>query len=100
MVLHWLVAGLLLVSLATGFAEGAVVPSVVLRGPIEGDHGDVSAIGRWSDGTWRLEMKRDLNTASPYDVPISDGTYLWVAVFDHSQTRHSWHMRPLRIRFP
>jgi hypothetical protein len=80
------------------FPDGAVVPSVVLRAPVEGDHGDVTAIGRWRDGTWRLEMKRTLDTGSTYDVAISDGTYLWVAVFDHAQTRHSWHMRPLRLR--
>lgn len=77
--------------------EGAVVPSVVLRGPVEGDHGDVSAVGRWRDGIWRLEVKRAMNTQSPYDVAIATGTYLWVAVFDHAQTRHSWHMRPLRL---
>jgi len=43
-------------------------------------------------------MKRALDTGSTYDVALRDGTYLWVAVFDHSQTRHSWHMRPLRLR--
>lgn len=78
--------------------EGTVVPSVIIRRPITGDRGDVSAIGRWRDGIWRLEMKRALDTHSPYDVAVADGTYLWVAVFDHAQTRHSWHMRPLRLR--
>jgi hypothetical protein len=78
--------------------EGTIIPSVVLRRPVEGDRGDVSAVGRWSEGTWRLEMKRVFDTGSPYDVAIADGTYLWVAVFDHAQTRHSWHIRPLRLR--
>jgi hypothetical protein len=59
------------------FPEGTVVPSVILRGPVEGDRGDVSAIGRWSDGVWRLEMNRALDTGSPYDVAITDATYLW-----------------------
>jgi hypothetical protein len=38
-------------------------------------------------------------TGSPYDVAITEEAYLWVAVFDHAQTRHSWHMRPLAVRF-
>ena len=38
-------------------------------------------------------MKRALDTGSTYDVALGNGTYLWVAVFDHTQTRHSWHMR-------
>jgi hypothetical protein len=79
-------------------AEGSVVPSVVLRRQVAGDRGDVSAIGRWSDGTWRLEMTRTLDTGSSYDIAIRDGIYLWVAVFDHAQTRHSWHTRPVRLR--
>jgi hypothetical protein len=70
----------------------------MVRRPIEGDRADVAAVGRWSDGLWRLEMKRALDTGSTYDVALGDGTYLWVAVFDHTQTRHSWHMRPLRLR--
>ena len=80
------------------FPDGSIVPSVMVRRPIEGDRADVAAVGRWSDGLWRLEMKRALDTGSTYDVALGDGTYLWVAVFDHTQTRHSWHMRPLRLR--
>ena len=80
------------------FPDGSIVPSVMVRRPIEGDRADIAAVGRWSDGLWRLEMKRALDTGSTYDVALRDGTYLWVAVFDHSQTRHSWHMRPLRLR--
>ena len=76
---------------------GTLIPSVIVR-RIEGDRADVAAVGRWSDGRWRLEMKRALDTGSPYDVALREGAYLWVAVFDHAQTRHSWHMRPLRIR--
>ena len=79
------------------YPVGTIVPSVILRGPLEGDHGDVTAVGVWSKGWWRLEARRKLDTGSPFDVAIADGTYLWVAVFDHTQTRHSWHLRPLRI---
>src|SRR2546428_5938602 len=31
------------------------------------------------------------------DLPIQSGLYLWVAVFDHTQTRHSRHLHPVRL---
>jgi hypothetical protein len=76
---------------------GMIVPSVVIESPFEGDRGDVAAVAKWSRGWWRLEVSRKLDTGSKYDVPIADGTYLWVAVFDHTQTRHSRHLHPLRL---
>lgn len=82
------------------FPVGTVVPSVVHRGPMGGDRGDVGAVGTWVGGWWRVEMSRVLDTGSAYDVPIADGTFLWVAAFDHTQTRHSRHLRPLRIEMP
>jgi hypothetical protein len=42
-------------------------------------------------------VRRELETGSRFDVAIADGTYLWVAVFDHTQTRHSQHLHPVRI---
>ena len=82
------------------YPVGTVVPSVVHRGPMQGDRSDVSAVGTWSNGWWRLEMSRQLDTGSAYDVAIGNDTFLWVAVFDHTQTRHSRHLRPLRIELP
>jgi Ethylbenzene dehydrogenase/Prokaryotic cytochrome b561 len=76
---------------------GTILPSVVIEGPFQGDRGDVRAVGKWSRGWWRLEASRLLDTGSKYDVPIADGTYLWVVVFDHTQTRHSYHLHPLRL---
>jgi Ethylbenzene dehydrogenase/Prokaryotic cytochrome b561 len=76
---------------------GTILPSVVIEGPFEGDRGDVRAVAKWSRGWWRLETSRMLDTGSKYDVPIADGTYFWVAVFDHTQTRHSYHLHPLRF---
>jgi Ethylbenzene dehydrogenase/Prokaryotic cytochrome b561 len=86
--------------LDSSYSEGAIVPSIVLRQPLEGDRGDVAAVGAWKDGYWNLEVRRALDTKSSYDIPISDGVYLWVSVFDHTQTRHSWHLRPLRLELP
>jgi hypothetical protein len=73
------------------------LPSVVIEAPFEGDRADVRAEAKWSRGWWHLEVSRLLDTGSKYDVPIADGTYLWVVVFDHTQTRHSYHLHPLRL---
>ena len=80
------------------FPIGTVMPSVIAETPFEGDRGDVSAVARWADGWWRMEVKRRLDTGSDFDVAIADGTYLWVSVFDHTQTRHSYHLRPLQVQ--
>ena len=42
---------------------------------------------------------RALNTGSKYDQPFLPGydLYIWVAVFDHTQTRHTRHPRPVRL---
>lgn len=78
--------------------EGSLLPSVLPTGPLTGDRADIRARGRWQDGRWHLELARRLDTGSARDVPVTDGTLLWVAVFDHAQTRHAYHLRPVRIR--
>jgi cytochrome b subunit of formate dehydrogenase len=79
------------------YPVGTVIPSVLIDKPFEGDRGDVAGVATWKDGWWRLETRRKLTTGSKFDVPIDNGTYLWVAVFDHNQTRHSRHLHPVRI---
>ncbi|WP_151636081.1 ethylbenzene dehydrogenase-related protein [Noviherbaspirillum aerium] len=78
---------------------GTVMPSVLVNAPLAGDRGDVEAVGRWKDGWWHLEVSRKLDTGSKYDVALTKErpTYLWVAVFDHTQTRHTQHLRPVRL---
>ena len=76
---------------------GTILPSVLIDKPFVGDRGDVTAVGTWQDGWWRLEVTRQLDTKSQFDLPIRSGLYLWVAVFDHTQTRHSRHLHPVRI---
>ena len=73
------------------------MPSVVVTKPFEGDRGDVAAVARWDKGVWHLEIARALDTGSEYDVPIGNDVFLWVAVFDHTQTRHSLHLHPARL---
>lgn len=99
--LWWLPRGLMVEAtpeLDARFPVGTVMPSVIAEGPFEGDRGDVTAVAEWHDGWWRMEVKRALTTGSDYDVAIGDGTYIWVSVFDRTQTRHSFHLRPLQVR--
>ena len=77
---------------------GTVIPSVLFDKPFGGDRGDVSAPARWKDGWWTIEASRRLDTGSAFDLAIVNDTYMWVAVFDHNQVRHTRHMRPLRLR--
>jgi hypothetical protein len=84
---------------ADTYPVGTRMPSVLWKTVFEGDRGDVQAQGRWVDGRWTLEVRRGLKATSKYDVTIADGVYFWVSVFDHTQTLHTYHLRPLRIRF-
>jgi hypothetical protein len=77
--------------------SGAVIPGVILSGTFSGDRADVRCAARWAAGRWVLEVTRRLDTASPYDVPIVTGTSMRVAAFDHSQIRHTRHVRPVRL---
>lgn len=80
------------------YPVGTVMPSVVWYHPNEGDRADVRAAGVWKEGYWHLEMARNFETDSDYDRTIEDGIYLWLASFDHSQIRHTYHLRPLRLK--
>lgn len=76
---------------------GTILPSVVAEKPFEGDRGHVQGVGAWRDGWWHLEVVRRLDTGSKFDKPITSETYLWVAAFDHAQTRHTQHLHPLAL---
>ena len=81
------------------YPVGTVLPGVVIDGSFDGDRGDLLAGAEWRDGYWTLEVGRLLDTGSEFDVPLSKDrpTYLWVAVFNHTQTRHSQHLHPIRL---
>ena len=79
------------------YPVGSVMPSVLSLGPLSQGRGDVLAVGHWRQGLWHLEIKRKLKVDSQYDLPIESGIYFWVSTFDHSQTRHGYHLRPLRL---
>jgi Ethylbenzene dehydrogenase/Prokaryotic cytochrome b561 len=81
------------------YPVGTVLPGVVIDGPFTGDRGDVLAAGQWREGQWTVEISRLLDTGSQFDVLLAPGqdVYLWVAVFNHNQTRHSQHLHPVRL---
>jgi hypothetical protein len=76
---------------------GKVIPGVIIAGEFAGDRADVRCAARWASGHWALEVARPLDTHSEYDVPIKTGVFMRVAAFDHSQIRHTRHVRPIRL---
>ena len=82
------------------YPEGTLLPSLLLESKLQGDGGDVDTVGTWSNGWWHLEFSRKFDTQQKRDVAIQDGIYLWFAAFNHNQTRHSWHVLPVRLRLP
>src|SRR5262249_31712233 len=77
--------------------EGTIIPGVILSGKFSGDRADVRCAARWHAGRWALEAGRRLAVGSPYDTAIATGTFMRVAAFDHTQIRHTRHVRPLRL---
>ena len=76
---------------------GTVIPSVLLT-PKEAERPtDVIGAARWASGRWSLEVKRRLDTGGAFDVAIKTGALMWVAAFDHAETWHTYHVRPLEL---
>lgn len=78
---------------------GSVIPGTILDDITQPGPKDVVARGYWAGGHWVLELKRSLE-AGEKDLTFSDGIMLWFAVFDHSQSRHTYHLRPLIVEMP
>jgi hypothetical protein len=76
---------------------GTVIPGVIIAGEFAGDRADVRCAAHWASGHWALEVARRLDTHSEFDVPIKTGVFMRVAAFDHSQIRHTRHVRPIRL---
>jgi hypothetical protein len=76
---------------------GTILPGVIVAGDFSGDRADVRCAARWASGHWALEVARRLDTKSKFDVPLRSGVFMRVAAFDHSQIRHTRHVRPIRL---
>lgn len=80
---------------------GAYIPSII-KSPIVGDRGDISAAWHWADGVWTIEFRRPLTTGSRTDVQFDDLTatyYFGLAVFDNAQVRHAFQTGPTPFIF-
>jgi Ethylbenzene dehydrogenase len=84
-------------ALDASIPTGCVIPGVLISGSYSGDRADLRGAAKWAAGRWSLEAVRRLDTGSTYDTPITTGSYLRVAVFDHAQSRHTRHIRPIRL---
>jgi hypothetical protein len=76
---------------------GTVIPSVILLPKPPARPTDILGAARWAGGRWCLEVKRRLDTGSRFDVPIKTGALMWVSAFDHAETWHTYHVRPLQL---
>lgn len=79
---------------------GTVIPGNVINNRFTGERGDLSAAASWSNGHWTLEVTRKLVRGPGkwgHDFLPGKELFMWVAVFDHTQTRHTRHQRPVRL---
>ncbi len=76
---------------------GATMPSVLTYEGFEGDRANVAAKGIWKDGYWHLELARNLKHDSKFDLALQSNTFLWFAPFDHAQSRHGYHLKPVKL---
>jgi hypothetical protein len=81
----------------TEIPVGTIIPGVVTPTRISRSPDDLQCAARWAAGRWTLIAERRLDTHRADDTPISNGTFLWVAVFDHTPTRHTRHIRPIQL---
>lgn len=78
---------------------GTVIPGVLIQDGYTDDRAGISAAARWEDNHWTLVAKRKLITGSKYDMDFRSGGhfFLYISAFDHTQTRHTRHMRPVDV---
>ena len=76
---------------------GTVIPGSLILAEDLAKRADIKGAARWGVGKWTLEVARRLDAEYP-DVPIGKNTRMWVAVFDHAQTYHTRHIRPVHLQ--
>lgn len=80
---------------------GTILPGVVLkdRGAYTGKRGAVQVTTKWEDGHWTMIASRDLKKNDDKDQAMTPGSSMnmYVAVYDHTQTRHTRHQRPVHL---
>jgi thiosulfate reductase cytochrome b subunit len=83
---------------ADTYPVGTLIPNIVIA-PFTGDRADVRGQATWRQGHWTLETRRILDTGSRYDVAFTPGkpVYITVAIYNRTETRHSEHIRAVRV---
>ena len=85
-------------ALDAGIPDGSVIPSILFTSEIVNtSRTGIRGVARWAAGRWTLEVARRLYTGGQFDMPIKSGMLMWVAAFDHSEKRHTRHLRPVRL---
>jgi len=77
--------------------ERTIIPGVIIAGENSEDRDSVRCVARWQAGRWALEVARRLYAKGKYQVSIGTGVFMRVVAFDHSQIRHTRHVRPIRL---
>ena len=74
---------------------GTIIPGVISHhaAPLSED---VRCAARWTAGRWPL-VSAEPRAMREHDVPIRTGAFMRVAVFDHSPSHHTRHIRPVRL---
>lgn len=75
---------------------GTVIPGSLILAEDLAQRAQVRGAARWGVGKWTLEVARRLDAEHP-DVRIGSNSRMWVAVFDHAQTYHTRHVRPIHL---
>lgn len=71
---------------------GSYIPGII-KSPITGDRGDISAAWKWENGVWTIEFSRKLVTGSETDVQFSNLAaqyFFGLAIFENAQVRHAF----------
>ena len=76
---------------------GTIIPGVITPAQLKRTPDDLECSARWAAGRWTLIAQRHLDTHRAGDIAIADGTFMWVAVFDHTPSRHTRHIRPIQL---
>jgi hypothetical protein len=80
-------------------ASAERLPSIEVNPRPEGSVADVAAKGEWSDGTWRLELGRRLDTGNADDVVFRPGgrALFQIAVFNRASDDNKSVSEPLLL---
>jgi len=78
------------------YPAGAAIPGMLVS-RMAGDRGDIYARGQWRNGLWTIELSRNKNTGSKFDVTLKNELWIGLAVFDNAEKKHAYHLKPIKF---